>query len=123
MAYDLVFWTDTRADRPEPKHIYTELVSGRAVEGLGHFDTPALLRALSDAFPAMVPSPTEATGSAAWEAPDGKTVFEFTWSPRHLLATARGRYSDDQMNAIIDLGIDVGGGRLYDPQTDERFGD
>ena len=121
MAYDLAFWTDTRTERPEPNTIYAELLAGRAVEGIGPFNAVATLDALAEKLPGLKPSPTTATGSATWEAPSGATVFEFSWSPQHLIVTARGRYTGDQMNTIIDVGTDVGGGRLYDPQTDERF--
>jgi hypothetical protein len=121
MAYDLAFWTDTRTDRPAPSAVHDALAGGGSVDGLGPFDALAMLDALAERFPGMQPPPTEATGQAAWEAPDGQTVFEFTWSPQHLVATARGRFDGDQMNAIIDAGVDIGGGRLYDPQTGERF--
>ena len=121
MAYDLAFWNDPRTERPEPKVIYAELVGGGTVEGLAPFNAAAMLDALAQEFPGVTPSPVAAAGTTAWEDPDASAVFEFTWSPQHLVATARGSFTGDQMNAIIDLGVDVGGGRLYDPQTDERF--
>jgi hypothetical protein len=80
-----------------------------------------MLDALTDQFVGLA-APTGDEGYTAWEGPNHETVFEFNWSPQNLMATARGRYSNDQMNVIIDIGIEVGGGRLYDPQTGERFG-
>ncbi len=47
--------------------------------------------------------------------------MEFSWSPQHLVATARGNIENDDMNGTIDICVDVGGARLYDPQTGERF--
>jgi hypothetical protein len=121
VAYDLAFWTDPRPIRPEPQQVYDQLQSGGTVDGLGHFDTPAALEALGEKFPGLTPPPTASAGATAWEAPDRSAVFEVSWSPQHLIATARGRYTNDQMNQVIDVCIEVGGGRLYDPQTGERF--
>ena len=91
------------------------------MDGLGPFDTRAVLEALGVKFPGLTPPPTAPVGAAAWEAQDNSTVFEFSWSPQHLVATARGRYTNDQMNDVVNTCIEVGGGRLYDPQTGERF--
>ena len=120
MSYDLVFWTDNRAIRPDPNMVYQALLNEQSVEDLGSFDTSAVLSALRSYFPGFEPG-AESTGSAFWEAVDASSVFEFSWSDQHLLATARGRYTNDQMNSIIDVCIEVGGGRLFDPQTGERF--
>ena len=121
MSYDLAFWTDSRANRPDPQQVYDDLQGGATVEGLGPFDSQAALEALGEKFHGLTPLPTNTVGTTAWEAPDNSTVFEFSWSPQHLVATARGRYTNDQMNDVIDICIEVGGGRLYDPQTGERF--
>lgn len=120
MAYDLVFWTDLRGARPDPKVIYQALLDEQPVEGLGPFQTSQVLAALSGYFPGLTPS-NDAVGSTVWEAPDASSIFEFSWSPQHLLAVAHGTYSDEQMNSIIEVCVEIGGGRLYDPQTDERF--
>ena len=119
MSYDLVFWTDTRADRPRPQEIYAALIAGETVPGLGEFDTAAVLRSLGEVFGGFAGSGP--SGQEYWESPDGETVLEISWSAQHLLVTARGDYSDDVLNSVIDVGLDVGGGRLYDPQTGERF--
>jgi hypothetical protein len=121
VSYDLAFWTDLRPIRPEPQQVYDQLQSGATVDGLGPFDTRAVLVVLGEKFPGLTPPPSAPAGTTAWKASDNSTAFEFTWSPQHLIATARGRYTNDQMNEIIDVGIEVGGGRLYDPQTGERF--
>ena len=121
MSYDLAFWTDPRPTRPEPQQIYDQLQGGATVDGLGSFDTRAALERLSGRFPGLTPPPTTPTGATTWEAPDNSTVFEFSWSPQHIVATARGHYTNDQMNDVIDICIELGGGRLYDPQTGERF--
>ena len=121
MSYDLAFWADSRADRPDPQQVYEDLQGGATVEGLGPFDTRAALEVLGEKFPGLTPPPVDTVGATAWEAPDDSAVFEFSWSPQHLVATARGRYTNEQMNEIIDVGTGVGGGRLYDPQTGERF--
>jgi hypothetical protein len=120
MAYDLAFWVDVRDVRPEPNDIYQRLVDGQAVDGLGRFNTRSALAELATRFPGLVP-PDGETGWTVWEAPDASSVFEFAWSSQHLIVTARGAYTSDQMNWIIDVSVDVGGGRLYDPQTRERF--
>lgn len=120
MSYDLVFWTDHRTDRPEPSEIYQALLAGQPVRGLDPFDARQALAGLAPHFPGLTPT-GDATGYLAWEAPDASVVFEFSWSPQHLLATARGRYTNEQMNEIIESAITSGGGRLFDPQTGERF--
>ena len=121
MSYDLAFWTDSRPTRPDPRQVYDQLLGGATVEGLGPFDSRAALEALGSKFPGLTPPPAAPEGVTAWEAPGASVVFEFSWSPQHLVATARGRYTNDQMNDVINICIDVGGGRLYDPQTGERF--
>jgi hypothetical protein len=45
---------------------------------------------------------------------------KFSWSSQHLLATARGDYTNDQMKAVIDTCLDLGAA-LYDPQTGDRI--
>ena len=120
MSYDLVFWADPRRDRPDPQSVYCDLVDGATVEGLGSFNARGMLDALTVQFVGLA-APPEDEGYTAWESPNNETAFEFNWSPQYLMATARGKYSNDQMNVIIDFGIEVGGGRLYDPQTGERF--
>ena len=117
MAYDLALWTDTRTERPEPSTVYSALLEGRAVEGIGPFSALAMLDALAEKLPGFKPSPTMATGSATWEAPAGAAVFEFNWSPQHLVATARGRYTGDQMNTIIDIVIH----RVVNKQNNQNF--
>jgi hypothetical protein len=120
MSYDLAFWTDPRPERPEPQTVYKDLLDGLVVDGLGQFETRVALRALAEHFLGFAP-PSDESGTAYWESPDGRSVFEFSWSPQYLLATARGQYTNEQMNNIIDVCVDLGGGRLYDPQTGERF--
>lgn len=120
MSYDLVFWTDARPDRPDPQSTYRDLIDGATVEGLGPFNAQAVLDALSDQFAGLAAHAGNA-GYTVWEGPNNETVFEFNWSPQYLMVTARGNYTNEQMNVIIDVGTQVGGGSLYDPQTGERF--
>ena len=80
VSYDLVFWTDHRADRPDPGVVFQALQNGQSVDDLGAFGTTAVLLALSAYFPGFEP-PAESTGSTFWEAIDSSSVFEFSWSP------------------------------------------
>lgn len=118
MSYDLAFWAGPRSSR-EPASIYQDLMDGHAVDSLGTFATAPVLAALEAKFPGLS-APLEA-GQAFWESNPAGVMFEFFWSEQHLVAMARGQFTNDQMNAVIDVCVSVGGGRLYDPQTDERF--
>ena len=117
MAYELAFWSDPHPEERDPKAVYLALGGETLVEGLGDFAVEATLVALADLFPGL--AATGATGRADWEGNDASV--EFSWSPQHLIAIPRGDVSTDQVNAIIDTCIEVGGARLYDPQTGERF--
>lgn len=79
------------------------------------------LARLPERFPNLVPPPIDPAGWTAWEAADGSAAIELNWSPQYLVATPRGSYTNDQMNWIIGICVDVADGRLYDPQTGERF--
>jgi len=118
VGYDLAFWSDKRRLRPQPRKVYAKLVEGQRVRGLDNFAAAEVVAALSDRFPGMV---TDGSGYGSYELPSGAGVFEFSWSAQHLVVSARGSVSDDEMNAVIDICVDIGGARLYDPQTDERF--
>jgi len=119
MSYDLAFWCDPIAGQRDPQAVYESLQGGQAVEGLGDFSLDATLASLAARFPGM--DVTSANRFTAWERSDNSAVIEFSWSSQHLVATARGDVGNDDMNAIIDICVDVGGARLYDPQTGERF--
>lgn len=89
MAYDLVFWTDSRADRPDPNSIPRALIDGATVAGLGSFNARGVLHALTNHFDGLA-APAGEVGYKVWEGPNLEAVFEFSWSPQHLMATARG---------------------------------
>lgn len=124
MGYDLAFWCDDNPSERDPQAVYEALLAGRQVEGLGAFRLDAALAALAQRFPGMHGDGAAAAQVgkyASWDRADGAAAVEFSWSPQHLLATARGAVSNDEMNAIIDICVGIGGARLYDPQTGERF--
>ena len=118
MGYDLAFWCDPQPSERDAQAVYETLLDGREADGLGAFAVEATLAELAQRFPGMT---HEAPGYAVWERGDDAAVIEFSWSAQHLVATARGTVSNDELNAIVDICVDVGGGRLYDPQTGERF--
>lgn len=118
VAYDLAFWAGPRTSR-EPSSIYMDLLNGQEVPGLRPFAISEVLNELQARFPGLR-APLGA-GQANWESNPPGAVFEFSWSQQHLLATARGTFTNDQMNSIIDVCVTVGDARLYDPQTNERF--
>jgi hypothetical protein len=121
VSYDLVFWRDPRSERPDPEGIFHALVDGRPVPGLDQLAVEATVRALAERFPGVEPPPAGEAGYSVWEGPDMQAVIEFSWSPQHLMATARGGVTKEQLNWIIDICVDVAGARLYDPQVNERF--
>ena len=121
MSYDLVFWRDQRSLRPDPMGIYKALLAGQVVPDLDQFAIEPTLRALGELFPGIQPSPSGETGHAVWESPNLDAAIEFEWSSQHLIAITRGRCTNEQMNAIIDICLGIGGARLYDPQINERF--
>lgn len=118
MSYDLAFWCDPTPAGRDAQVVYETLMDGREVEGLDALEVDATVAALTHRFPGMS---RDAPGCAVWERGDGSAVVEFAWSRQHLVAMARGSVSNDEMNAIIDICLRVGGARLYDPQTGERF--
>jgi len=118
MSYDLVFWCDESPGERDPQLVYEALLEDRQVVGLDDFEVPATLEALATRFPEIV---HVANRAAVWEEATGAGVIEFAWSDQHLMATARGDVGKDEINAIIDICVDVGGARLYDPQIGQRF--
>ena len=109
MSYDLAFWCDPKPAGRDAQVVYETLVDGREVEGLDTFEVEATVAALALRFPGMSRA---ASGCAVWERGDGAAAVEFAWSRQHLVATARGKVSNDEMNAIVDICVGVGGARL-----------
>ena len=126
MSYHLAFWRDLRDARPDPHGIYEALLTGQGVDGIEPLDLEPLLAGIAERFP-LDRTPGLDEGYAVWTRNDDAdadridAVIEFWWSPLHLLADARGNDTPDDLNAVIDLAVDIADTRLYDPQTGERF--
>ncbi|TWE11727.1 hypothetical protein [Rudaeicoccus suwonensis] len=118
MGYDLAFWKGPRTAR-KPEAIYIDLQNGVAVPDVEALSMADVLSALETAFAGL--ERLDEHQQAFWDPADQKTVIEFAWSEQHFVATARGAYTNEQLNTIIDVGTSVGA-RLYDPQVDVRFG-
>ena len=114
MSYDLTFWKQKPACVTPPQHIYTELMEGRAVDGVEMIPTTDFLARVHDKFPGI----TKDGGLVCWDG--GKRgSFELYWSGQHVHFCCR-QLSGDDMNVLVDIAVAFDC-RLYDPQTRTRY--
>jgi hypothetical protein len=113
MSYDLNFWKEKPGVTLDPLQVYERLCDGHQVDGLEELPIGRILQRVREKFSAGWTQLDPVT----WEAP--KKAFQVYTTPQLLRVDCGGLTAED-MNAIIDIGLEFGC-RLYDPQTGVRF--
>lgn len=120
VSYDLIFWTQKPgAGAADPAVVYTRLMEGEPVDGIAVLPIEDMVSDLSRAFPDAVREPNGTGEWLVWEESSRPAVLEVTWTDQYLHASCR-NLTNDELNRVIDVAV-AHGGRLYDPQTRERF--
>lgn len=118
MSYQLVFWKS--AASLEPSEVYAEVIEGHSVDGLEPIDPAVVEGRMRSAFPAWTLDASVADRSAQTVLSREHGALSVFYSPEAAVCTCQGLANAD-MNQIIDVFYDLGM-RLYDPQTNQRFG-
>jgi hypothetical protein len=115
MSYDLAFWKQKLASQVQPSEIYRNLLDGKTVESLETIPTAAFIARVHQKFPGII----EDGGLVFWDG-EKRGFFELYSSKQHVHFCCR-QLSGDDMNALIDIAAEFDC-RLYDPQTNQRYG-
>ena len=117
MSYELAFWRG--GDDLDPSATYLAFSEEREIEGVATVVAADVEAALAHRLSGWTRSSNILQPPGA--DPDGAPAFDVFVGRQHVSFTGYGIEEADHMNAIITVMHDIGM-RLYDPQTDERFG-